>query len=284
MNTKIIAMVMATFFFSQTDAQFYFNVGAGYGLTTAPGGYLINGTSSNGTVYTNTNTIKSGLSFGKGTQILFAAGTMINTNIGVELGINYLAGAKYTNTYIATGGTVAYNETYTRVGSMLRLCPTLVLTTGKSKVKPYMKTGLIVGINPKIKEIDEQLTNNNYFSKYETQGSVSLGFTNSLGLHVGLSRSLSFFSEFNIITQAWSPKKRITTVATQNGVDQLPTLQNYYKEVDFVSSVSNNGTTDYNTPRQSIKISYAFSSIGLNVGLHLSMGSKGSAKKVKKKK
>jgi hypothetical protein len=287
MNTKIIAMVMGAFFFTQTGAQVYFNVGAGYGLTTAPSGYLNNGTSMNGTVYTNTITVKSGLSYGKGTQILFAAGTMINTNIGVELGVNYLAGAKYTNTYTATGN-FSYNETYTRVGSMLRLCPTLVLTTGKSKVKPYMKTGLVVGISPKIKETDEQLStnsgNSNYLSKYETQGNVSFGFTNSLGLNIALSNSLSFFGEFNIITQAWAPQKRIATLVTQNGVDQLPVLQNYYKEIDFVSSVINNGTTDFNAPRQSLKVSYAYSSVGLNVGLHLSMGSKGSAKTVKKKK
>ena len=283
MTKRIIAIMVAAFLFTQTKAQFYFNVGAGYGLATAPQGYLTNDTYDYGTVFNATTTVTAGLSYGKGTHFLFAAGTMINPNIGVELGINYLAGAKYTNTFISTGGNTN-NQTTTNAGSMLRLCPTLLLTTGKSNVKPYIKTGLIVGVNPTIKETSNSVgTSGSSSNKYESSGNISFGFTNSLGVNIEMSNALSFFSELNIITQAWSPKKIILKEFTQNGVDQLPSLQNFYKETDFVSFISTNGTNDYNSPRQTTKISSPFSSIGLNVGLHFSMSGNSNAKKGKRK-
>ena len=246
---------------------------------------MTDGASTNGTVYSSTTTVKSSVSYGKGTQILFAAGTMINANMGLELGVNYLAGAKYTSNYIVTGSN-GFKETSEYVSSMLRLCPTLVMTTGKGNVKPYVKTGLVVGVSPKIKEAYTTVSDNgdNNRSRFESTGNVSLGFTNSLGIKVGLSNSLSFFGEFNIVTQAWSPKKRMITESTQNGVDGLPNLPNYYKETDYVSTVTTGNGFDSNVPRQSTKISYAFSSMGLNVGLHMSLGGKGDDRREKKKK
>lgn len=283
MKMKTAAIVLATLFFSQANSQLYVEVGGGYGLAAAANGYTMqNSSTSFQTGSTSTMAAKSGISYGKGAQAFVVIGTMFNANVGAELGVSYLAGAKFKSTSTDTSDVGIDKRISTSSGTMLRLTPALRLTAGKGNVKPYLKAGVVIGVSPKLKnQLDFPLGSGGAGNaEAETTGGISIGFSGGAGATFRLSNKLSFFSEVSIITQSWSPKKGVVTKYVSNGVDQLPTLTVSDKETEFVSSLTSTYSPgiypyDTTTPSKTLKTLLPFSSVGLNVGLHIGFGRKG---------
>ena len=87
---------------------------------------------------------------------------------------------------------------------------------------------------------------------------------------------IGIFAEVAGNYQNFSVKKGSMTKYTIDGVDQMSSLDKIDKEVEFVDSYTydSSATPNVNQPDQSTKFFMPFSSIGVNLGLHISFGGK----------
>lgn len=269
---KVIILASAIVLSASTFAQgLYFGLNAGYAGSLASQTLAENfsGTSSS----LSYETVKGSL--GKGINIGLTAGYMLNSNLGMELGISDLMGGSFENT---SKKELVYDNKYTMKGKMIRVVPGIRLTAGDGNMKPYLRLGLVLGLGGKItiegNETDIQNNNEVTKSTWEYTGGMSVGAASALGLNFKLSDKLSLNGEFAFIGQSWAPKKGTLTSYTVAGVDQLSQLTTSQKEIDFTDSysVSSTNPPSSSQPSQSIKQYYPFSSWGINVGIHITLG------------
>lgn len=255
--------------------KLYITIGGGYGLSTAPNSAYASVNSTRNLTGSTNEILNSTGSFGRGMQFNGTFGYMFTENIGAELNIGYLLGSKITNTS-KSNGYIFYEASSS--GNMLRLTPTVRISVGKNKIKTFMRFGLVIGMLSKIEY--SSVANFTYsstgqLSNEETEGyssgGVSLGFSAGLGANYKLTDRLSVFAEIALISQAWAPKKSVTTKYISNGIDRLATMNISEKESEYVSSYDN-ASSSTSTPTKRLKNYTPFSSIGINIGIHLAFG------------
>jgi opacity protein-like surface antigen len=274
----IIAVLMGATTFAQ---GLYINAGAGYGFPAAP--YLLGENSDiqqNGEISSTHHfeIVKGSGSLGKGLQAGAIIGYMFNPNVGAELGISYLFGGKIESKSEYQNDDYSNMYESTLSAKMLRFTPALKMTAGKGNVKPYLKTGLVVGVAGKIKSESKSTSTGEYNegtteSEAEGTGGISIGFAGALGADFMFTDNIGIFAEMGIITQSWAPKKGEITKYTVDGEDHLDDMTTHDKEVEFVDSYSyTSGDYDENSPDQELKTYFPFSSVGVNVGIKITLG------------
>ncbi|MDI1353580.1 MAG: outer membrane beta-barrel protein [bacterium] len=279
--TKITLALLSSFIVTQAYSQgMYANLGLGYGMSA--GGTISpydNSSVSNGSTTTyNYKSVSGGGSFGKGMQIGGTFGYMFNKNVGAELGISYLMGGKITSKDVYTGTNSSSTDEYTYKGKMLRFAPGIRLTVGEGKIKPYMRTGVVIGVGTKLTETYHRTSvngSNTNIRDEETAytGGISFGFACGLGMVYAINDNLGIFAELGIITQSWAPKKGEVTSSTLNGVDQLSGMTTSQKETEYLKSYSEvSPGSDPGSPNKSQQFKMPFSSAGINVGVHYTFG------------
>ena len=279
MKKYIVFLYSLCALFTKSYAQkIYISISGGYGLSTSPNSNYASTNStrnSNGNTALFTNSISNSTgSFGRGVQFGATLGYEHNRNFSVELNTSYLISDKITSTLSGDGGTI-YSEDKSSA-TMLRLIPAIKVSIGEKKLKPYLRFGLVIGLVPKI-NFTETYTNTsanpNYSeSVYVYSGGISIGYSAGLGVNYKVTNRLSLFGEIGLISQAWAPKKSVLTKATQNGIDMLPSKSLSQKEIDYVSSYTDNSSVNPSLPSKSLKTYMPFSSIGINVGLQIAIG------------
>lgn len=202
-------------------------------------------------------------SFGKGINAGINIGYMFNRNVGVELGADYLLGGK-NNFKNESGSTTGKVDMHAK---MIQLRPTMIVATGKDKINPYAKVGLVIGAGGSIhSELNmEDGTNKSNIIFVKDQG-IAFGFTGAGGVDFGINEKMSIFSEISFTGLSFNPKKGKITKAEMNGVDQLPSADVNQKEYEYVNNADMN-TSDANKPTQLPKSSQNFNSMGINIGL-----------------
>ena len=283
---QLSVAIMSTLFATQSYSQgLYVSAGGGYGFSMAPNSsfsaidYTRN-PSGSGTVETYKISNGTG-SFGRGLQFGATVGYMFSENIGAELNVGYLVGSKITNTdtELKNNGDT-YSSIATASGNMLRLTPALRFSLGKDKLKPYMRVGLVIGVGNKIVskysstnfDVSNGKTNIDQ-SEMAITGGVSMGFAAGIGVNYMFSDKVGIFAELGIISQAWAPSKSVLTSSTSNGADNLQFMTTSQKETDYVNSyTTTSGTFSPGTPSTQLKQYTPFSSVGINVGVHLAFG------------
>lgn len=268
----IFSVVLATIVnFQSVHAQgTYLGAGGGYGTGLASQTMTFNETG-----FLNTDhfyeTVKG--TYGKGINFGIYAGHAFNPNWSAELGIYYLAGGKTKRHYLKESSAT---EDLVLSAKMIRIIPSIRMTAGDGKIKPYMKIGMVIGAGGKI-TINDTWTDigcncGNTETTWEYSKGISLGATGSLGANYTINEKISLFGEMNFIAQSWAPKKGILKIATRDGVDQLPGKDTNQKEIDFLKSYTLSGTPDVSEPAKQIKNYSSFSSIGINIGINYSFG------------
>jgi outer membrane protein W len=268
-----------------TAQSLYVDVHAGYGFPAARqnlGGNTKSTTS--GSVTTTENTSRS-VSLGKGIQPGVAVGYMFTPNIGAEIGINYLLGTATKFVNEDTKPTSSDKSEISVKGSMIRIIPAVKFTISENKMRPYIRTGLIIGVATKalVSITDESVngsTSSSSESAVEYSGGLSLGFHGAMGVNFMLSDNLGIFAEVTGYYQNWAPKKALQTKATLDGQDQLGTMDIRDKETDFEKSYTEDNSQPINkdVPSKSTQFWLPFSSAGLNVGVQINLGGGAKAK------
>jgi len=209
------------------------------------------------------------VSLGKGFSLGGAFGYMFNKNIGAELGVSYLIGGKskaqnnYTNDKID----------YTLSSKMLRINPSIVISSGFDGINPYAKFGLIIGSGSIMYEYNDNNDGNIEITKMKMNGGLALGLSSSIGVLFNLNDKMSFFGELNMINLSYAPTKGEIIEATYNGTDELPKMTTSEKEIEFVDSYTynlNNPPSD-SQPRKELKHKMPFGSFGINFGLKIGL-------------
>jgi len=209
------------------------------------------------------------LSLGSGLNAGGALGMYFNKNIGLDFGINYLLGTKTTATDEFVGG----KTELTYSGNLLRLNPSLVFRAESNKYKPYARFGVIVGkgsINAQYKEVD---AGDVLLLKLKLNGGLSFGFSSAVGMDYVLNEKISLFGEINAVNMSYAPSKGKVTEANFNGVDDLPNMTTSEKEFEYLNSYTEkfNSTPPDSEPTKALKVKYPFGSIGLNMGVKISL-------------
>lgn len=279
-----MTIAVALLLITKASAQgTYLTLGIGYGLPAVPAITATdNSSSSNGTATTYNYKIAHGNgSMGKGTQFGLAYGKMLNENIGLELGVGYLIGSNLTTKDASTSPSYSYSDASTFSATSLRFTPAIRMTTGSGNVRPYLRTGLVIGVGNKA---ESSTRSSSTFSGVTTtsemdhslSGGAAVGFALGLGATFKTGNSSSFFAEFGMIAQSWAPTKSVITKYTSNEVDQLPSMTTRQKETDYVDSYSSVGgvSPDTSVPDKELKQHLPMSSIGINIGWHFVLGGK----------
>jgi len=277
---KFTFLIFIVFLVSDLYSQkLYLNLGVGYNLSGAPS-YQISDNIE--TITTNNNnsyvswvdySLKETISFGKGYQYGGTIGLIFSKNLCVEMGISYLEGKEYEDSYVEKH--TSYNDIYKQKynSKMWRFSPTIRLSVGEG-LRPYLKTGILLGLGSKITvqetfNFRDQNSEEVYQeSEYDLSGGLSIGFIAGMGVCLETDTHFGFFSEINFISQSWAPKKLSYTKYLQNSIDVMSYVPTNIKEVEFVDSY-NSGvpSTNVGYASERLKKYLPFSSIGFNIGI-----------------
>lgn len=207
------------------------------------------------------------VSFGQGLGFGLSVGYNFNKKIGVELGVNYTKGNEF-----KTGDTDlnVYFEGSVFNSKMIQFKPTLNLSGGFDKINPYAKFGFILGIGS-VTELKSEETNvdDKILTTFLYNGSLSKGFTASLGSTFEIANNLFVFGEINYNYLVFSPDFGTVTESSINGSDNLQTLTIYDKSIEYKETVlfSEAALSNTNVKAQGLKKFYNFSSLALNLGI-----------------
>ena len=269
-NLSIVFIAVIAIFSNHIKAQsIYVNGGIGYGFPLAPMSFSVN--------YSSASVQGVSGSCGKGFLPNLGVGYSFNEHVSAEININYLAGNKieFSDTYSL--GTP--KELETLKAKMLRIIPAIKITTGNS-IKPYARFGLVMGVFNRLYD-DHTYYNPLWTGGYDTyhtfdvfKGNVAFGFSAAVGADFTFSDKVSIYGELGTISQGWAPKKSVRTTYEINGEDRFATLDQKDKEVDFVDSYNPNIAPVPTESTKSLKVHLPFSSWGINIGVHINIGSK----------
>ncbi len=263
----------------QTIAQgVYLKAGAGY--TAGLGGDIKYNTTTTKTLQpANSSQIQSikyervNENYGKGILIGGAIGYMFTKQIGTEVGVNYLSGAKnqVTESFKFTNGQAANPDNlYESYSRMLFFQPALLVTLGKEKWNPYARLGLVAGKGTVYQREVRFDQRGGVIREVEFSGGIALGTQLALGLDfISLNEKLILFGEVTLINLRYSPDKGRVTRYQVNGKEELANLPVNEKEFEF----ADNFEVDYTapapeaSPAKEKRFSLPFGSAGINIGV-----------------
>ena len=249
------------------NTGFYVGVHGGYNLGIAKDSERLNYTQEANGDWTREAVP---FSYGQGANFGLDLGYMFSKNLGAELGIDYLMGAKTETTRTYNDGDVSKYDHY---GKMLLLQPKVVVKANPKTVTPYAKFGLAVGLMPKVNEDYRETWNNGnsyYTEVFEMEEGMAFGVTGAVGFDYALNSNMAVYTELRSMAVSYSPKKGTYTEALYNGEDDLQYWdydQIHYEYVDQLHANDNQGD---NTPTKETKFTLPFSNFGLNVGFKYS--------------
>ncbi len=265
LSTTLIVLIMGLLSNNVYAQGAYVTIHGGYGLglNTQNDGLLdfSNTVRGNNSVTYN----KANYSLGKGINLGGAFGYMFNKTIGAELGVSYLIGGKSTGQDTDTNG----KTDYTLSAKMLRITPSIIISSGLEGAEPYAKFGLVIGSGSVNYKYEDNNNGDIEYWKYKFNKGLAFGVSSSIGSVFKLSDNMSFFGELNMMSLLYSPKKAEVIEATFNGTDELPNLTTSEKEIEFVDSYTYNYASPPpdSQPDKEVKFKMPFGSLGLNFGV-----------------
>ena len=272
----LVVVTSVTLFLSQdisaqAEKGAYVSINAGYGFGAGNNsnevlGFrwgMFNSTQNTPTISTSE---LANVSLGKGLNFGAAFGYMFNKYVGGELGISYLMGGKSDAKQTFLSGNYMNDSVEAR---MLQIKPTLVISGGFSKINPYAKFGIVLGLGTSVNiEREERDGADLTMTNQEFSGSTSIGFQGGAGLLYSLNEKISLFGELNLVNLSFSPEKASYTEFTENGVNVLPLIDVSDKEIEFSESiVTNGGPSNPAIPTKDFKTTFNLGSLGLNFGM-----------------
>ena len=279
----IIFLGISVFGFGQ---GFYVKVGAGYAVPMGSQSLFEETDASeilgNASVVTTKTTIVKG-SYGSGINFNAAAGYKFSPFIGVDLNISYLMGKEFSSTStIETGNNSIFEVGESTKSKGFFFAPAIMFMAGTENIRPYGLVGFIAG-SLKVEDETILFTDNTdtqamYTVNTEVKGDFAFGFRGGLGVDFNISDRFSIYVEGIFNSIAYYPKSSEVVVADIDGDDVLSDLTVRQREtvyVDEITTTSINGAIqiDPDEPLQELRSPRPLSSVGVNVGLKIKLGS-----------
>jgi opacity protein-like surface antigen len=256
----------------------YLKLGAGYQISSNPS-FGMSTVSNTNSGFTTTTYTTENIGLGKGIHFGGGFGYFFNSNIGAEIGINYLLGGKNefteerTNLNMSNFFSKSNSEIYTR---MLFVNPSIVLKIPFSTVSPYARLGLVMGFGHYLSERNISTTSGNNttteYTKNKTSGGMAWGANAAFGVDYPLSNQFGLFGEVCINTINYKPKKTETIEARLNGNDILNTFSTSEKIIEYedkYTEVESNNPANPNEPSKFGRINLPLSNLSFQVGIRI---------------
>lgn len=264
LHTKLLTLtiILSLVSFKMFGQGSYFKLDVGYGLSMA-GDYGLKKQ-----IYTDDleDFEYNKMSYGAGLNFGGTFGYMFNQNMGLEMGVSYLIGAKQSSEYIYSRfGQTTYN--FEAIGKMLRLMPSIIITPDYKVLNPYVRFGMVIGMGSLLYGTIENDEGDEYVNKYNYSGGLSLGHVSSLGATYKTSEKAGIFFELNAVNMSFSPTKGELIESSENGRSDLHEYTTREKEIKYVTSYNSlDDKKSASEPSQSPRFSLPFGSINLNIG------------------
>jgi len=277
---KLILTAAIALFAANSNAQIkqgpYASINVGYNFANNAGtayqyGEVIE--FYDGTSTTSTDSFELvKLSLGKGLNFSGQFGYMFNKNIGAEIGVGYLLGSETsaTNSYVNSFN--SGSTTNTLKANQIQIKPTLVIAAGYSKINPYAKLGLVMGMS-KIFYTSDSIDTDSFGTdvssmEAEMTGGMMLGLRASAGINYSLNDKIALFAELTSISGNIKPTEGEITKSTTNGENNLDGATYNDTHIEFVdSNISDGSSTPDNVAEKSVRPNFSASSLGLNFGV-----------------
>jgi hypothetical protein len=244
MKLFLITATAAIILYCEASAQgTFYNVGFGYGF---PAGDWL-GVTESGNVEKNVNG-----SFAKGLTAGANIGHMVNSTVGLDLGVWFVTGSTYEFILFSGNG----NSVHLVSGHTIRIMPCIKVVGGNSN-NLYAKFGLLLGIETVLND-EETFTpstgsGTTIYPSHKFTGGFANGLTGALGIDVSENKNASVFIELNFCHQFFRPDLETVTTPGQ------PTQR--YSLMDEPNP---------SAPNVKLKPSFSFSTIGLTAGIKFS--------------
>jgi opacity protein-like surface antigen len=282
MNRNLLTAILAFISFS-APAQFYIKGGVGYAFPQA--GQTVDGS---GTPYSaEANIIQTTakehsdfklkkVSFSAGGNAVIGAGFMFTKNLGVELNAEIgLMSKKYTTKLSETFNNPEFaNIEIKQYAKMpIMLSPSLILQTAGDKMNLYTRWGLALPLSTKIIGEETDVYDNGGGTETDKYGSemtskFNVGFSGAAGLKYKLSKKLSVWGEFNLLSLSVYVQKQQLKKFEVDGVDKLYLVNPKDQVINFKSEENTDDPANSNTQ---LTYSLPFSHVGINAGITFSL-------------
>jgi opacity protein-like surface antigen len=258
----------------------YLKMGAGYQISSNPTNAMSMVSNTISGITTTTYTTEN-IGLGKGINFGGGLGYFFNSNIGAEIGINYLVGGKNeyteerTNLNMSNFFSKSNSEIYTR---MLFVNPSIVLKIPFTQVSPYARLGLVMGFGHLLGETEIKTNSGNTssieYTKSKTSGGMAWGANAAFGVDYPLTSQFGLFGEVCINTINYRPKKTETIEARLNGNDVLNTISTRGKIIEYedkYTEVDSNNPDNPNEPSKFGRINMPLSNLSFQLGIRISI-------------
>lgn len=259
------------------SSQIYIAPGVGYGLPANRQTLLdeSQGDSLSQTV--------SGVFASMGTGIMpqIIVGYHLCDRGSVEIGFNYLANstvnAQYRNRPAAG---YDYSRTEEMIASGMRVTIGGRLECEEHKLKPFIRAAVVLGFGNKLSysfSLRNEKPTSVYTSEWteEFDGGLAIGFNTGFGVTYPVNDKLAVYAEGFFMSLSWAPTHSVYTEYEINGQDMLGQFDTYDKETNYYNSITyTSAPAVMNEPSKAIKVYYPMSSVGVNVGIHFTLGQK----------
>jgi len=249
--------MLALLFLGSTFAQRMqakFQLGYGVPLVNTPQWGLV----------ANNNVTVESFSFGSGLRVEGGLVKSLTKNLSVQLDAAYLSGKK--NSLHQVSGTSFSNAIY--YSKFYDVSPMIRFTVGESTIKPYVAVGPIFGFGKFYRDLESGTSgsNNVVTSTREYKGSFAFGSKSELGVQLQRGK-FNYYAQLSVITMRYTPTSSELTSYVVYTSNQLSSLTVAQKQTVYLGSVPANPTNNASQPTQTLKSSYVFDSVSLNIGV-----------------
>jgi hypothetical protein len=208
-------------------------------------------------------------SLGAGTTPTLTMGYLFTRTIGAEFNIGYLIGQKipFTNDYSYSSSNFYESNNKIRANS-LYINNSIVIRANTSKIIPYAKIGLFIGLLNDVKEKGTytQTTSSstivqsgNY--QFSQKGNIATGLSSAFGIDFMLSDKFALFGELTGRLASWSPNS-YTSITTPDATGPYIATGSFSTTGQYVNSIP----AKYTGPNRISQV-MPLSAIGFNIGM-----------------
>ncbi len=207
-------------------------------------------------------------SYGAGQNYMVSVFHPIFPNVSLGLQFSYLSSAKTSRKF----DYITNNGAEINSGRMFWLTPQIQMEKPFRHLTLYAGIGPSIGFSGKIIE-DLNVVSQNSYSEQRTIYSKGLayGFSSNLGASCFISKNkrMKLLAEIRLTSASFAPKRSDLVIWNQNGTDFLVTTSVSEREIVFKKKriKDSSVTPDPNQPSEVTLRYYAFSSVGINIGI-----------------
>ena len=276
---SLILLVVTSASFS--FGQLFIKVGGGYGIGASGDEWLSSISDSTGL----TNQILRYGSNGEGGVFGAEIGYLFNDHLGIQLGAEYLMGARQGIVSIQSPGMSLLQEGYSR---QLRLLPAVIISSGLGGIDPYCRVGASLPLTSTttIEHVETDgsgIGGANTTIISEISGKFVFGFHGAFGCNFSLNSRLAIFAEVGGVSQRLKGKSGEITRWDVDGVDQLASTNLIDRQWNYLEEINSNSNTailnpafDPEQPEDRVQITQNLSSVFFKGGVTIFVGGVGS--------